>query len=296
MWNKIQYALLFGWMKSHAILPMRMLYFLSDILYVLIYRVVRYRVRVVRSNMKASFPDKSEKELRKMESDFYHHFSDYIVETMKLGHISLEEINKRAVINNPEVIDELTEKGHTCFVLLMGHYANWEWYTASASFMKDVKIYQIYRPLNNKAVDKLFIYLRTRFGSKGIKKQEAVRDIVKLKKDKTRSLVIFLADQTPSRANLHFWTEFLNQDSAIITGPERIARKMNLPVVFLDTKETKRGYYTIDMRLISEHSKDTPENYITQTYIDMLNRCIMRNPALWLWSHKRWKYKREDKE
>lgn len=294
MWEKIQYALLYSWVKIHAILPMRVLYLLSDVLYVLIYKIAGYRVKVVRKNMKASFPDKSVEEIRRMEREFYHHFSDYIVETIKLAHISLEEVQQRAFLKNPELVDRLMEKGHTCFILLMGHYGNWEWFSSASSRFEDSRIYQIYRPLNNKAFDRLFIRLRTHFGSFGIKKNDTIRDIIKLKQDKTRSVVIFLADQTPSKANLHYWTQFLNQESAILTGPERIARKLDLPVIFLDTKKVKRGYYTVDMHLITETPKQTPEFWITEQYARLMEKCILRNPAFWLWTHKRWKHKRNE--
>lgn len=294
MGEKIQYALLYAWVKVHAILPMRILYLLSDILYVLIYKIAGYRVKVVRKNMKASFPDKSDEELRRMERKFYHHFSDYIVETIKLAHISLEEVQQRAFLKNPELVDRLMEKGHTCFILLMGHYGNWEWFSSASSRFEDSRIYQIYRPLNNKAFDRLFIRLRTHFGSFGIKKNDTIRDIIKLKQDKTRSVVIFLADQTPSKANLHYWTQFLNQESAILTGPERIARKLDLPVIFLDTQKVKRGYYTVDMHLITETPKQTPEFWITEQYARLMEKCILRNPAFWLWTHKRWKHKRNE--
>lgn len=293
MWNKIQYGLIYTWVKLHAILPLRALYVLSDILYVLVYKITGYRLKVVRKNLKASFPEKSEAELRRLEKKFYHHFSDYIVETIKLAHISLDEIQSRAKINNPEVIDRLMAEGHTCIVLLMGHYSNWEWFTASTTFFEDSRIYQIYRPLNNKAFDQLFINLRTHFGSYGIKKNDTIRDIIKLKQDKTRSVVIFLADQTPSKANLHYWTNFLNQETAILTGGERIARKLDLPVIFVDTKKIKRGYYTVDMKLMTDNPKETPEFWITEQYTRLMERCILRDPAYWLWTHKRWKHKRD---
>ncbi|MBO5225469.1 MAG: lysophospholipid acyltransferase family protein [Parabacteroides sp.] len=296
MWNKIQYALIYSWVKIHALLPMRALYVLSDILYVLVYRIIRYRVKVVRKNLTNSFPEKSEAELLKLEREFYHHFADYIVETIKLAHISLEELQRRAYLRNPELVDQLMAEGHTCFILLMGHYGNWEWFSGSTSRFKDSRIYQIYRPLSNKAFDQLFIHLRTQFGSYGIKKQDTVREVIQLKKDKTPCVVIFIADQTPSRNNLHYWTTFLNQDSAILTGPERLAKKLNLPVIFLDTKQVKRGYYTVDMKLLTDHPKDTPDNWITEQYARLMEKCILRNPAGWLWTHKRWKYNRTDNE
>ncbi|MDO4756131.1 MAG: lysophospholipid acyltransferase family protein, partial [Parabacteroides sp.] len=291
MWNKIQYILLYSWVKIHALLPMNVLYLLSDILYVIIYKVIRYRVKVVHRNIKASFPDKSEEERLRLERAFYHHFADYIVETIKLAHISLDELQKRAFLRNPELVDHLMEKGHTCFILLMGHHGNWEWFSGSTSRFKNSRMYQIYRPLNNKAFDRLFIHLRTRFGSYGIKKQETVREVIQLKKDKTPCVVIFIADQTPSKNNLHYWTTFLNQDSSILTGPERLARKLDLPVIFLDTKQVKRGYYTMDMHLITETPKETPENWITEQYARLMETCILKDPSGWLWTHKRWKYK-----
>ena len=170
MWNKIQYAFLYSWVKVHALLPMRALYVLSDILYVLIYKIAGYRVKVVRRNITASFPDKSKAEWRQLERRFYHHFADYIVETIKLAHISLDEIQQRAYLKNPELVDQLMEKGHTCFILTMGHYGNWEWFSGSTTRFEDSRIYQIYRPLNNKAFDKLFADLRTQFGSSASRK------------------------------------------------------------------------------------------------------------------------------
>ena len=146
MWNKILYALLYGWVKLHALLPMRVLYLLSDLLYLLVYRIVGYRVKVTRRNLEASFPDRSTDELRKLERRFYHHFCDYIVETIKMAHISLEEIQQRAYIENIEVADKLMDEGHRCLILAMGHYGNWEWYSASTTVFREVKMYQIYRP------------------------------------------------------------------------------------------------------------------------------------------------------
>ncbi len=288
------YSLLYIWVKLHALLPMRVLYVLADFLYIIIYRVLRYRLKVVRRNLAASFPEKSEQERRAIERGFYHHFADYIVETLKLAHISLEELQRRAYVQNPEVVDRLMDAGHPCCLLLMGHYGNWEWYSGSTTRFADAVMYQIYRPLNNKAVDKLFIWLRTKFGSRVISKYETGREVVRLQRNKVRSVVIFLADQTPSRQNLHYWTSFLNQDTAILTGAERLARKLDTPVIFLDVQMLRRGYYTVELQLLSESPKETPENWITEEYARRMERSILRNPAGWLWTHKRWKYTRTD--
>jgi KDO2-lipid IV(A) lauroyltransferase len=274
-------------------LPMPVLYLLSDILYYMTYYLVRYRRKIVRKNLNNSFPGKTKKEIITLERRFYRHFADYIIETIKLAHISQEEILRRANIRNPELIFDLMDKGHTCFIIIMGHYGNWEWFSgASARFEGRGNIYQIYRPLANKAFDRLFTYLRTRFNSYGIKKNEAVRDMINLKRNKTVAFVPFLADQSPSKANLHYWTTFLNQDSAIFTGPERIAKKLDIPVIFADTQKVKRGFYTVDFILLTDNAKAMPEFQLTEQYIRMMEACIMRDPAYWLWSHKRWKHKR----
>lgn len=292
--DTVLYYILLLWAKAHAILPMRALYVLSDFLYVVIYRVARYRVKVVRRNLRASFPDNGEDWLRETERKFYHHFADYIVETIKLAHISEEELQRRAFVQNPELVDRLIGKGYSTFVVFMGHYGNWEWYSGSSSRFIDCKIHQIYRPLKNRAVDRLFLYLRTRFNSYCIKKNDTFREIVKLKRDHVRTIVIFLADQTPSRGNLHYWTNFLNQDTPMLTGAERIARKLDLPVLFLDVRKLKRGYYTLEIKLVSESPKSTPENWLTEQYARMMEGSILREPAYWLWTHKRWKYTRAD--
>jgi len=294
MGNNILYALLFAWIKIHALLPFPVLYLLSDILYFLTYYLVRYRRKVVWENLKNSFPDRSKKDLFTLERRFYRHFTDYIVETIKLACISQEELLRRANIRNPELVFDLMDKGHTCFIIMLGHYGNWEWFSgASARFNGRGTIYQIYRPLTNKVMNRLFGYLRTRFRSVGMKKNEAVRDMINLKRNKTIALVPFLADQSPSKANLHYWTSFLNQDSAILTGPERIAKKLDIPVIFADTQKIKRGFYTVDFMLLTDNPKAMPDNLITEQYIRMMEVSILRDPAYWLWSHKRWKHTRE---
>ena len=295
MIDKITYVLLYIWVKAHAILPMPVLYVLSDILYFFIYYVFKYRVGVVRQNMKNSFPEKTEQDRKNLERRFYHHFSDYIVETIKLAHISQKNLLCRAHLNNPEMIKPLLAQGHTCMMLVMGHYGNWEWFTGFPScFGGDVQVHQIYRPLSNKAFDRLFIFMRTRFQALGIKKNEVVRDLIRLKQTKTPSLTVFIADQTPSKANIHYWTRFLNQKSAMFTGPERIATKLDIPVIFVDVKKIKRGYYTVDFELMTDKPREKPEFWITEEYTRRMEHSIMRDPAYWLWTHKRWKHKRAE--
>lgn len=291
--EKIQYIVLYSIIKLHALLPMRALYVLSDVLFFWLYVVGRYRIGVVRRNMRGAFPEKSEKERRRTERAFYRHFCDYLVETLKLMHISERELQARARVTNPEFIDGLMEQGYSTFVVYMGHYGNWEWFSGSTSCFHRLKMFQIYRPLKNRAADRIFLELRTRFGAFCMAKQNTVREMVTLKQHKERALAIFLADQTPSRANIHYWSEFLNHDTPVYTGPERLAAKLNFPAVYMDVVKTRRGYYEGTFRMLAERPKELPEFELTERYIRLMEKTILRNPAYWLWTHKRWKHRRE---
>jgi KDO2-lipid IV(A) lauroyltransferase len=288
MKEKAGYVLLYAGIMSIARLPLWALYGLSEGLYVGIRYVLRYRRKVVRDNLAASFPQMSEKERLRIEKCFYHHFADYIVEVVKFAHIGKEEIQRRAKLNNPEVVNGLFAAGHTCVVLLMMHYGNWEWFSAARGQLEG-ETYQIYKPLHNRTMDRLFIKLRERFGSHGMKRNDVFRDMVRIKQKGQRSAVIFLADQRPALSTVHYRTSFLNQDTPMLTGAERIARKLDLPVVFIDTRKVKRGYYTVNFELLTDKPREVPENWITEQYARRTEACIRRDPAYWLWTHKRWK-------
>ena len=287
------YKILYAYVKLHAILPMRVLYVLSDVFYFLAYYLVRYRVKVVRTNLRNAFPDKTDKERLLIERQFYHNFADYIVETFKLAHISKEEVQRRAFLRNPEMVAQLHEKGHTCVILLMGHLFNWEWFSGSADRFEKSNVYQIYRPLEAKAFDDLFITLRTRFGSFGLRKDDTMRKIISLKRSGECSAVIFIADQTPSIDSIHHWSIFMNQESGFFSGPERLAKKLDLPLVFLHTKRLARGQYEIELELLTTTPKETPDLWITEQYVQMMNKVVNEDPSNWLWSHRRWKHSKE---
>lgn len=298
--NKILYYILYIWMYLHALLPFRALYILSDFLYFLVYKVIRYRLKVVRINLKNSFPEKTDKELHVIEKEFYHHFCDYFVETLKLLHISDEEMQKRMVFENMDIVKDLMKDGNSALMFL-GHYGNWEWVPSITMSFRNKEdqnklLGQIYRPLKNKATDDLFLKIRSRFGSFGIAKNETLRVIVKLRKAKQQILIGFMADQTPSFHNIHYWSTFMNQESAVFTGVERIAKQTGFAVVYLDMEKVKRGHYKGTVKLISDKPQDAPEFYITETYIREMERTILRNPAYWLWTHKRWKMTRKEVE
>lgn len=284
-------------MYLHALLPFSLLYILSDLLYFFVYMIVRYRLRVVRSNLSASFPELDKKELLNLEKRFYHHFCDYFVETIKLLHISDEEMQKRMFFEDLDIVKNAMKDGRSV-IMYLGHYCNWEWIPSITMYFKntDYIFGQIYKPLQNKAIDKLFLKIRSRFGSLGIPKNDTLRTIVRLKKEGKQTLIGFMADQTPAPQSIHYWTEFLNHDTPVFTGVERIAKQTDFLVIYLDIQKIKRGVYKATVKLVNENPKEEPENKITETYIRMMEKTILRNPAYWLWTHKRWKRTRQEIE
>lgn len=245
-------------------------------------------------NMKNSFPEKTDHELKELEKQFYHHFCDYFVETIKLMHISDEEMQKRMVFKNVDVIKDGMKDGNSC-LLYLGHYCNWEWVPSiNLLFPDNFLLAQIYKPLKNKAFDDLFLKIRSRFGSLGIKKDDTLREIIRQRRAGNQMLIGFISDQTPSVRNIHYWTNFLNQETPVFTGVERIARQTGFAVAYLDIQKVKRGHYVAECKLFSGNAKNTKEFELTETYIREMEKSILQNPAYWLWSHKRWKHKKAD--
>ena len=292
--NTVLYYILYLILFAHALLPLRVLYVMADILYVLVYRIIGYRLKVVRRNLKASFPDKLNEELERSEKEFYHFFCDYIVETIKLLHISDEEMQKRMVFENVDLVKDLMKDGNSGLMFL-GHYCNWEWVPSLNLHFRNDKctLGEIYKPLRSKAVDRIFLKIRGRFGSVAIPKNDTLRSIITLNREGEQMLVGFMADQTPSGNSIHYWTNFLNQDTPVFNGVERIAKKTGFSVTYLDMQRIKRGYYVGTIRLVSADPKSEPEDAITEKYIRMMEASILRNPACWLWTHKRWKIRRD---
>ncbi|WP_338374376.1 lysophospholipid acyltransferase family protein [Dysgonomonas capnocytophagoides] len=294
--SQILYYIVYAVLYLHALLPLRVLYIFADILYIPLYYIIRYRVTVVRKNLKNSFPDKNIKELRQIEKEFYHHFCDYFVETIKLLHITDSEIRERITFDNMDIVKDLMEDNKSC-IMFLGHYANWEWVPSiTLEFTDGTLLGQIYRPLKNKAFDNIFLKLRSRFGSVSIPKNNTLRSMIEFKKENKKVLIGFMSDQTPSVANIHYWTNFLNQETPVYTGVERIAQKTGFSVTYLDIIKTGRGKYKCYVKLITADPKNEPEFAITEKYIREMERTILRHPAYWLWTHKRWKHKRSDVE
>ncbi len=271
-------------------LPLGVLYVFSDIIYFFLYHIIRYRRKVVKENLTNAFPEKTAKERAKIQQQFFHHMCDLMIETIKLCTISEKETKKRCRFLNPELFDNYAEKNKNVIAVL-GHYANWEWLTSFA-LHRNYKFLPIYKPLRNKAFDKYMIKLRERFGAETLAKDDTFRTMLKYQRQQIFTITAFLGDQTPTVRNIHYWTTFLNQDTPILQGTERIAVKLNQAVVFVHMQKIKRGYYEVEFIPLFENPKETQTNEITEKHTRVLENIIQQEPAYWLWSHKRWKHKR----
>ena len=281
--------------KAMAHLPLGVLYVLSDIAAVVLHRVVRYRLGVVRHNLATSFSEKSKRELRRIESRFYHNFTDNFIETLKLLHISDKEMSGRMDFAGTEIIDDLMARGRS-IVVYFGHFFNWEWAPSISLHTRlnqsdGIVFAQIYRPLRSATFDALMLAIRSRFGSESIDKKTALRRLLMLRKSDTMSITGFMSDQHPSHGDPGYITTLMGHPTAIITGTETLARKLDMSVIYWDMEKVSRGHYRITTRLIAENPNDLPEGEITSMYSKMLETTIKRDPSIWLWSHKRWKHK-----
>ncbi len=292
MKSKLLYWLVYGGMWLVSALPFRLLYLLSDFNYLLIYHLVKYRRKVVRENLAKSFPEKSDAERGQIERCFYHYLSDYMLEDLKLLHMSADDLRRRMTYKNTEQYLELTEK-YGGIIVMIPHYANYEWLIGMGAVMKpgDVPA-QVYKPLKDKYLDELFKRIRSRFGGYNIPKHSTAREIIRLKRAGKKMVVGLITDQWPSGDR--YWTTFLGRETAFLNGAERIAKMMNFPVFYCELTKNHRGYCEAEFTLMTETPKETAEGEITEMFARRLEQTLRREPAYWLWSHKRWKLTSEE--
>jgi len=277
-------------LKLVSHLPLRIHYFIADIIYLLVWYVIGYRKKVVLTNLRNSFPEKTEKEITAIAKKYFRHLGDIIVETIKLSSIKIGDLRKMVVFKNPEILQQMYEKGKDV-ILISGHYGNWEMIQDTPSYSKH-KYSVIYKPLTNKPFDEFFKKIRTRFGVNVLPMNEAYRSIVSDRRQGIRTVTYFVADQSPVETK--YWTIFLNQETPVFIGPERIARKLKTAVIFTDIMKRRRGLYEVIFTPICEDASLTKENEITNAHVRLLEKTIRENPEYWLWSHRRWKRKRPE--
>lgn len=279
-----------------SLLPLWALYGLAQgLVYPIAYYVVGYRQKVVRKNLRASFPEKSPKELKTLEKKFYHAFADLFAEIIHGYRMSDEEWHKRVKFYNmPEV--ERIGIPHGGAVAMLGHMGCWEWL---AGFGEDISYKPtrsniVYMRLKSKSADKLMYELREKRHCVPLEMRSLLRTMIEQKNDGQYNIYGILCDQKPPSKDLGCWTEFLHQQVPFITGPERLAKKLDYPVVYVDVTKIKRGYYEAYVHVITTTPNETEPGYITREYARLLEQNIIRQPEIWLWSHNRFKWKPSD--
>ncbi len=285
--NRIVYYLWYVPLWLLSWLPFWVLYRLSDFLY-LLNLIVGYRRKVILNNLEKAFPEKSHHWRIRILRKFYRHLCDIIVEIVKLQNISEKEIKQRVTFSNTHLIDEAGEKGKD-MVAVLGHYGNWEMVSSINLHFKPLSC-NVYRPLKNKGFDRFMLNLRSRFGSDNVTMKSTLRRAIAYKKSNTRFILGLISDQSPSKIDLNYWTHFLTQLTPIITGPEKIARAIKGQVFYIQLSKPRRGHYHGELIPFTGDVEKMKEHELTEWHIRLLEQSILKQPELWLWSHRRWKY------
>ena len=292
MKKALYYLLYASWyLLSH--LPLSALYVLSNFIFFIVFHVLKYRRRTVWVNVVTSFPELEPEEHKDIERKFYRWFCDYLVENIKLMNMKPEEMKQRLVFKNTEAVDQCVNEGQSCAIYL-GHLCNWEWITSLPFWVApEAQCGQLYHPLENKDFDRLLLHIRQRFGSVCIPMNDSLRRILDYKRQGKQTVIGYIADQAPFWWNIHHWCQFLHHDTAVLSGTERIATKLDQAVFYLDVHRVKRGYYEAEFKLITREPRKMEEFQLTDIYFNELEKSIRRQPECYLWTHDRWKRTRE---
>jgi KDO2-lipid IV(A) lauroyltransferase len=280
------YYLLYGIFYLVSLLPMCILYIISDALYLAVYYGIGYRKKIVMNNLATAFPEKTNEELVKIAKQFYHNLLDSFIETIKLVSASRHFLKKR-VTANWEILEHFFKSGKSC-QLHLGHTFNWEWGHHVLGSYTNYQVLVVYIPLSNTVFEKLMYNLRVRYGNKFIAAGNMSK-FMELFKD-TQYLLGLVADQSPGNLNNAYWMNFLGRPTAFVSGPEKGARAANLPVLFASIVKPKRGHYHAILEVACEDPIAMNEGKLTLQYARYMEKVIRANPEMWLWSHRRWKH------
>ena len=281
-----------SWVLSK--LPKFILYGIADIVYFVLYYITKYRRSTVTKNLQNAFPEKNTQELKFIEKKFFRHLSDIFVENVALIKMSKKRIQKFISIEDTDLAKNLFEANKNV-IGVAGHYGNWEVYFTLPLIIKQT-VLGVYKPLNNKYFDKEFRKMRSKYNAVPVTMNDSFKVAIDYYRKKQLFFLGLVADQRPPKKGGHYWTTFLNQETAIFLGPEKIAKKLNTAVIFIYQEKIKRGKYEIKFKLLFDDVSNTTEYEITETHLRFLENLIQNNPEYWLWSHKRWKHKRRADE
>lgn len=274
-------------------LPFRAIYVFSDAVFVLIYHIFGFRKKVVRSNLKLCFPEKSIAELKSIEVKFYHHLCDIFLEMIKTLDLKPEDLKERFIITNPEAIKEIDHSGKSA-IIMCAHYASYEWITAIKTYDADLKAFGIYKKIKNPYFDNMVKKIRTRFNTDIIDKNEATKTMLRNKVNHIGGYYGMVADQSPKAAKITYWGNFMGQETPMFVGSEIMAKRLDFSVYYFQINKVKRGVYQAELIQLAEKPKSIENFKITDQYFELVEAQIRKAPEFYFWIHKRWKHKKED--
>ena len=285
----IAFLFIYGILSLISILPFKVLYFISDIFYIIIYKILKYRVKTVRGNIELALPHLTRSERIKIEEKFYSHFCDIFVEMIKTLSITEEEMKKRYIFKNIELLNEY-EKKNKSIILMAPHYASWEWIIILGKFMS-FKGFGVYKRLQNKYFDQLVRDIRSKFDAGLITTSKTVKTIRENQENNIHGVYLFLSDQSPTLRKGLLWDEFMGVNVPVHTGAEFLAKELDLNILYLKMDKIKRGYYSAEFVEISDNIQNEPEHAVTKRFLRMAEQQITEKPEWYFWTHKRWKHK-----
>ncbi|RLA53310.1 MAG: lipid A biosynthesis (KDO)2-(lauroyl)-lipid IVA acyltransferase [Gammaproteobacteria bacterium] len=268
-------------------LPFPVLYATAQIAYLLLYYVAGYRKAVVRENLGKAFPEKNEKEITVLAKKFYLQLAQVALEIVKARRMNKADFRQRVKIVNPELMQRCSNDYQDSVILLTIHQGNWEWMLHGVTCAMNIPIDPVYKPLHNKTVDRLIFDIRSQFGSRPLSMARATRDILRRRRE--FRVFVMVADQSPVRRERSYWTEFMNQQAAVYTGAETIAKMTQFPVLFAQCRRRSRGHYELEFHELARPPYDKDSHAITDSYVRMAEQAIRSEPQSWLWSNRRWK-------
>ena len=285
----LAYILIYPILWFVSILPFRLLYAVSDLLYILMYHIFRYRKQTVQDNLRLVFPEKSDLEIKTITKKFFHHFCDMILESIKSMNISLKSMKARYTFKNLDIIKDF-EKQNKSIVLMCAHYGSWEWIFILQTYTSH-RGYGIYKRLQNKYFDRLIKSIRARYNSYLITTKETFKVLEEAKKNGILSMNGFASDQSPKKNKAYHWNEFMGIKVPVHTGAEMLAKKLDMPIVFFAVERKKRGYYEATFQTLAENPTDFKDYQITDKFLKLVETQIHEAPEYYLWTHKRWKHR-----
>ena len=290
----IAFLIIYSVLWCISILPFPILYFISDILYFILYKIIGYRVKTVRANLDLTLSHLSVEERRKIERNFYKHFCYMFVEMAKTLTISPEEMQKRYIFKNIELVHEY-EKKNKSIILMTPHYASWEWVIILGKYINFTG-FGVYKKLKNKHFDQLVRDIRSRFDAHLISTKETIKAIKTNQQNNFPGIYLFLSDQTPLLRKGQHWEPFMGIEVPVHMGAENLARELDLNVLYLKVSKVKRGYYEAEFIEITDDIQNQPMYSVTQKFLHLVEEQILEKPDYYFWTHKRWKHKGKKEE